>query len=58
MDKGSSTKVISPLDKRIQNLVKSKEDFERKETQLTDFNPVTKEDLAKLHFADDLAQIK
>jgi len=58
MDKGSSTKVISPLDERIENLVKTKEDFERKEIEVKGFNPVTKEDLAKLNFADDLSKIK
>ncbi len=58
MDKDSSTKVIGSLDERIQNLVKTKEDFDRKQPQLKNINPVTKEDLAKLNFADDLAKIK
>ena len=58
INKGSSTKVISPLDERIQNLVKTKEDIERHESQIHDFNPVTKEDLEKLNFVDDLGKIK
>ena len=50
MDKGSSSKVYTQLDQRIDNLVKTKEDIEKRETQVKDFNPVTKEDLEKLNF--------
>jgi hypothetical protein len=58
MDKGSSSKVYTQLDQRIQNLVKTKEDIEKREAQVKDFNPVTKADLEKLNFADDLAKLK
>ncbi len=58
MNNGSSSKVYTQLDQRIQNLVKTKEDIEKRETQVQDFNPVTKEDLEKLNFADDLAKLK
>ena len=58
LEKGSSIKVINSLDERIKNLVKTKDDIERKENQFKDFNPVTKEDLEKLNFVDDLAKIK
>ncbi len=58
MEKGSSIKVINSLDERIKNLVKTKDDIERKGNQLQDFNPVTKEDLEKLNFVDDLAKVK
>ena len=58
LEKGSSIKVINSLDERIKNLVKTKDDIERKGNQLKDFNPVTKEDLAKLNFVDDLAKVK
>jgi hypothetical protein len=58
LEKGSSIKVINSLDERIKNLVKTKDDIERKENQLKDFNPVTKEDLEKLNFVDDLGKIK
>ena len=58
MEKGSSIKVINSLDERIKNLVKTKDDIERKENQLKDFNPVTKEDLEKLNFVDDLSKVK
>jgi len=58
LEKGSSIKVINSLDERIKNLVKTKDDIERKGNQLKDFNPVTKEDLEKLNFVDDLAKVK
>jgi len=58
LEKGSTIKVINSLDERIKNLVKTKDDIERKENQFKDFNPVTKEDLEKLNFVDDLAKIK
>ena len=57
LEKGSSLKVINPLDERIQNLVKTKDEIERKEKQVN-FNPVTSEDLEKLNFVDDLSKIK
>ena len=58
LEKGSSIKVINSLDERIKNLVKTKDDIEQKGNQLKDFNPVTKEDLEKLNFVDDLAKVK
>ena len=58
MEKGSSIKVINPLDERIKNLVKTKDEIEQKENQIKDFNPVTKADLEKLNFVDDLAKVK
>jgi len=58
LENGSSIKVINSLDERIKNLVKTKDDIERKENQLKDFNPVTKEDLEKLNFVDDLSKVK
>ena len=58
LEKGSTIKVINSLDERIKNLVKTKDDIERKENQFKDFNPVTKEDLEKLNFVDDLAKVK
>ena len=58
LEKGSSTKVINPLDERIKNLVKTKDDLDLKRKQIKDYNPVTKEDLEKLNFVDDLTKIK
>ena len=58
MDKGSSSKVYTQLEQKIQNLVKTKEDIEKIEAQVKDFNTVTKADLEKLNFADDLAKLK
>lgn len=58
MEKISSTRVIHPLDERIKNLVKTKERIEKKEGSQETINQVTKEDLAKLNFVDDLAKIK
>lgn len=52
-----SAKLIAPLDERIENLVKAKESIESKKTQI-EFDPISKEDIAKLTFADDLAKIK
>lgn len=58
MEKDSSIKVITPLDERIKKLVKTKDDLDRKENQFKDHNTVTKEDLEKLNFVDDIAKIK
>lgn len=57
-DKAASAKTISHLDERIENLVKTKEDFEKKESLSKLKNPVTKEDLEKLNFAEDLTKLK
>lgn len=45
------------LDKKIKNLVREKEKFDKKDFS-SFLEPVTKEDLAKLNFSEDLIQLK
>ena len=58
LNKANSAKVETPLDEKIENLVKTKEDIEKRKKQNTIFNQVTKKDLEKLNFTDDLAKLK
>ena len=46
------------LDERIKNLMKTKEELEQKTIQNANGETITKEDLDKLNFNDDLAKIK
>ena len=52
-----SSGLVSQIDKKIKNLVKTKESLEKKEKSVS-VNPVTVKDLMQLDFADDLAKIK
>ncbi len=58
LNKANSAKVATPLDEKIKNLVKTKENIEKRNKQNKIFDPVTKEDLEKLNFTDDLAKLK
>lgn len=58
MDKASSANANSTLDERIEKLVKTRENFEKREHQIKSFSTVTKTDLEKLNFVDDLAKLK
>jgi len=52
-----STKDSISLDKKIENLVKEKEKIEKKNLSLV-LDPITKEDLEKLNFSEDLVKLK
>ena len=56
LDKAASAKDSTSLDKRIEHLFQEKEKIEKNETSTLE--PVTKEDLEKLNFTDDLEKIK
>ena len=58
LDNAASTKVSTSLDKKIENLVREKEKIEKRVTQTAFVELVTKEDLEKLNFSDDLAKLK
>ena len=58
LHKEDATKDSSALDARIQHLVKTKKDIEKKENKLKSLIPVTKKDLEKLQFADELSKLK
>ena len=58
LDKAVSAKGSSSLDKKIENLVREKEKIEKREHRSSFVEPITKEDLAKLNFSEDLTQLK
>jgi len=57
LDNTVSTKDSTSLDKKIENLVKEKEKIEKKNLSLV-LDPITKEDLEKLNFSEDLVKLK
>ena len=57
LDNAVSAKDSSSLDKKIENLVREKEKIEKKNPSLI-LDPITKEDLEKLNFSEDLVKIK
>ena len=54
----NDSSVDNALDDRIKNLMKTKEELEQKSIQNANGETITKEDLDKLNFKDDLAKIK
>src|SRR3989304_4596596 len=58
LDKAVSAKDSTSLDKKIANLVRAKEKIEKRGNQYSFVEPITKEDLAKLNFSEDLTQLK
>jgi hypothetical protein len=57
LDKDSS-KVTVSLDEKIKLLMKTKEHIEKEEIKNQNINSITKEDLYKLNFSDELTQLK
>jgi hypothetical protein len=57
LDNAVSAKVSASLDKKIENLVREKEKIEKKNPSLI-LDPITKEDLEKLNFSEDLVKLK
>ncbi len=58
MDNAVSVEDSVSLDKKIKNLVKEKEKIEKKDSSSLILDPITKEDLEKLNFSDDLSKLK
>ena len=58
LDKAVNSKSLTSLDKKILNLVKTKDKFSKNSTKSQILEPVTKEDLEKLNFSDDLGKVK
>ena len=57
LDNVVSAKDRLSLDKKIKNLVREKEKIEKKNQSLV-LDPITKEDLEKLNFSEDLVKLK
>ena len=57
LDNTVSTKDSISLDKKIENLIREKEKIEKKNQSLV-LDPITKEDLEKLNFSEDLVKLK
>ncbi len=57
LDNVVSAKDSTSLDKKIENLVREKEKIEKKNQSLV-LDPITKEDLEKLNFSEDLVKLK
>ena len=57
LDNVVSAKDSTSLDKKIENLVREKEKIEKKNPSLI-LDPITKEDLEKLNFSEDLVKLK
>jgi len=57
LDNTVSKKDSTSLDKKIENLVREKEKIEKKNLSLV-LDPITKEDLEKLNFSEDLVKLK
>ena len=58
LDKAVTSKSLALIDKKIQNLVKTKDKFSKSSGTSSILEPITKEDLEKLHFSDDLGKLK
>ena len=57
LERESSSKNLTTLDKKIKSLVKTKNKIEKNSTPSI-LEPVTKQDLEKLNFSDDLGKLK
>jgi hypothetical protein len=58
LDNAVSAKDSTSLDKKIENLVREKEKIEKNVNPSLILDPITKEDLEKLNFSDDLSKLK
>lgn len=58
LDNVISTTDSSSLDQKIKNLVREKEKFEKQVNPSLNLDPITKEDLEKLNFSEDLSKLK
>lgn len=58
LDKAVSAKDSASLDKKIESLVREKEKIEKRVHQTAFVDLVTKEDLEKLNFSEDLVKLK
>jgi len=58
LDNAVSAKDSTSLDKKIENLVREKEKIEKKGNPSLILDPITKEDLEKLNFSEDLVKLK
>ena len=58
LDNVVSTTDSSSLDQKIKNLVREKEKFEKQVNPSLILDPITKEDLEKLNFSEDLSKLK
>jgi len=58
LDKAVTSKSLASIDKKIQNLVKTKDRFAKNSGNSSIFEPITKKDLEKLNFSDDLGKLK
>jgi hypothetical protein len=58
LDNAVSAKDSTSLDKKIQSLVRQKEKIEKKVNPSLILDPITKEDLQKLNFSEDLVKLK
>ena len=58
MNKAITSKGLSLIDKKIQSLVKTKDNFSKNSGKSSILDPITKEDLEKLKFSDDLGKLK
>ncbi len=58
LDNAVSAKDSTSLDKKIKNLVREKEKIEKKVNPSLILDPITKEDLEKLNFSEDLSKLK
>jgi len=57
LEKGNKFNSGDPIDAKIKYLLKTKQDIEKCTTR-TSFNPITKEELEKLDFSDELTKLK
>ena len=58
LDKAVSSKSLASIDKKIQSLLKTKDNFSKNSSKSSILEPITKEDLEKLKFSDDLGKLK
>lgn len=58
LDNAVSAKDSSSLDKKIENLVREKEKIEKQVHPSLILDPITKEDLEKLNFSEDISKLK
>ncbi len=58
LDKAVTSKSLASIDKKIKNLLKTKDNFSKSSTKSSILEPITKEDLEKLNFSDDLGKLK
>jgi len=58
LDNVVSTTDSSSLDQKIKNLVREKEKLEKQVSPSLILDPITKEDLEKLNFSEDLSKLK